>query len=163
MRYPAKSFPLFFPLKGKIAELIFVPSQHQITSGFSPMTCLYVENDREIWTENMNVVFESLRAYQKERHDLWSCLSFWIPPPIGRLHPSVLKCSGWQSHPCAKVFACGENACTAQKRCRPGGRWGDSPATVLSIQNIDFNRPSQKEILQPQRLQDFFYAFWCLV
>ena len=27
------------------------------------MTCLYVENDREIWTENMNVVFESLRAY----------------------------------------------------------------------------------------------------
>ena len=28
------------------------------------MTCLYVENDREIWTENMNVVFESLRAYQ---------------------------------------------------------------------------------------------------
>ena len=30
------------------------------------MTCLYVENDREIWTENMNVVFESLRAYQNK-------------------------------------------------------------------------------------------------
>lgn len=27
------------------------------------MTCLYAENDREIWAENMNVVFESLRAY----------------------------------------------------------------------------------------------------
>ena len=25
--------------------------------------CLYEENDREIWAENMNVVFESLRAY----------------------------------------------------------------------------------------------------
>ena len=83
----------------------------------------------------------------KKKDTLKACLSFWVPPPIGRLHPSVLKCSGWQSHPSAKVFACGENACAAQKRRRPGGRWDDSPATVLSIQNIDFNRPSQKEIL----------------
>ena len=31
-------------------------------------------------------------------------------------------CSGGVNPPCAKVFACGENACTAQRRRRPEGR-----------------------------------------
>ena len=56
-----------------------------------------------------------------------------------------LKCSAEVNSACAKIFACGENACTAQKRRRPEGRLGGFPTTVLSIQNIDFNRPFQKE------------------
>ena len=39
--------------------------------------------------------------------------------PKGGLRPSVFQCSGWQSHPCAKVFAYGKNACTAHSRRRP--------------------------------------------
>ena len=35
------------------------------------------------------------------------------PPPFD------LTCSGEVNPPCTKVFACGENACTAQKRRRP--------------------------------------------
>ena len=42
------------------------------------MTCLYVENDREIWTENMNVVFESLRAYQKRSTCESRCFFFGL-------------------------------------------------------------------------------------
>ena len=39
-------------------------------------------------------------------------LLFWVPPPVGRLHPSGFQCSGRQSHPCAKVLSCGQNTCT---------------------------------------------------
>ena len=51
-----------------------------------------------------------------------SCLLFWVPAAEGGLHPSVFEYSGWQSHPCAKFFACGKNACTAHSRRRPDGR-----------------------------------------
>ena len=46
----------------------------------------------------------------------------WRPTPagLGPLGtPSELKCSGRQSRPCAKVFAFGENACTAQSAAPP--------------------------------------------
>jgi len=42
-------------------------------------------------------------------------------------------------------FRLRQNTCTAQMRRRPEGRLGGFPTTVLSIQNIDFNRPFQKE------------------
>ena len=35
--------------------------------------------------------------------------------------PDDLICSGQMNCPCAKVFAKGENTCTAQKRRRPEG------------------------------------------
>ena len=82
--------------------------------------------------------FESLQAHQKERHDLWSCLSFWVPAAGGGLHPPGFQCSGRQSRPCAKVFTCGENACAAHSRRGPEGPFGGSSAIVSSIQNIDF-------------------------
>ena len=40
------------------------------------------------------------------------------------LHPSVFQCSGQVNGPSAKVFAAGENACTAHQRRRPEGRLG---------------------------------------
>ena len=40
------------------------------------------------------------------------CLSFWVPLPFVA-HPSVFQCPGQMNCPCAKVFASGENACTA--------------------------------------------------
>ena len=145
MRYPAKSFPLFFPLKGKIAELIFVPSQHQITSGFSQLTCLYAENDREIWAENMNVVFESLRAYQNKRSSFRMTFCFGFRRPKAASTLRRLKCSAEMNSASAKVLAAGQNACTAQLRRRPEGRFTSSPAAVSILENIDFSRPLHDE------------------
>ena len=51
------------------------------------------------------------------------CLSFWVSRAVGPLHPSGLNCSAEVNSACAKVFACGENACTAHPRHRPEGRW----------------------------------------
>ena len=45
----------------------------------------------------------------------------------------------------APRFCLRQNARTAHPRRRPEGRWGNSPATVLSIPNIDFNRPFYKK------------------
>src|SRR5699024_8904924 len=69
----------------------------------------------------------------------------WVPAAGGGLHPSIFECSGRQSRPSAKVFACGKNACTAHSRRGPEGPSGDSPTTVPLIQNIDFNRPFQND------------------
>ena len=67
--------------------------------------------------------FESDQVHQKERHAV--SVSFflgsagrWPAPPFGDFNAR-----GRQSRPCAKVFACGENACKAQKRRRPEGRF----------------------------------------
>lgn len=87
----------------------------------------------------------------KRKTRLTSCLSFWIPQAKGLLHPSVFECSGKVNSPCAKVFAC-----TAQKRRRSKGRLGDSSAAVLSIPNIDFNRPLQKGRHDPRSCLPFF-------
>ena len=71
--------------------------------------------------ENIQIVVTS----QKERHDQRSCLSFWVSAAGGGLHPLEFECSEWQSHPCAKIFAFSENACTAQKRRGPERPLGD--------------------------------------
>lgn len=51
---------------------------------------------------------------------------FFLPAPrkpcLSRGPPLHFTCSGGVNPPCAKVFACGENACTAQRRRRPEGR-----------------------------------------
>ena len=75
------------------------------------------------------------------------CRLFWVLPPEGRLHSSIFQCSGRQSRPCAKVFTCGENACTTHPRRRPEGRWSDFLPRVRFITrvfNSDFNRPFHK-------------------
>ena len=33
--------------------------------------------------------FESQHSDQKETHDLWSCLSFWVPAAKGGVHPLI--------------------------------------------------------------------------
>ena len=53
-----------------------------------------------------------------------------------------LKCSAEVNSACAKIFACGENACTAQKRRRPEGRLGGISANKAQVENIDFSRPA---------------------
>ena len=51
-------------------------------------------------------------------------MSFFLGFAARRAAPPFdLKCSGEMNSPCAKVFACGENACTAHPRRRPEGRW----------------------------------------
>ena len=54
------------------------------------------------------------------------------------LHPSVFQCPGQMNCPSAKVFAAGENACTAHQRRRPDGR----------LSGISVNR-SKKDIIRP--------------
>ena len=66
-------------------------------------------------------------------------LSFWAPAVGGGLRLSGLKCSGRQSRPSAKVFTCGENACTAHSCRRPEGRLGGIFASSPKTENIDFN------------------------
>ena len=70
-----------------------------------------------------------------------SCLLFRVPPPGGRLRPSGFQCSGRQSRLSAKIFACGENACAAQKRRGPEGPLGCPSVNESKAGNIDFNRP----------------------
>ena len=57
----------------------------------------------------------------KRKTHLSVCLSFWVFAAEGVLHPFDFKCSGEINSPCAKVFAAGENACTARTR-RPAVR-----------------------------------------
>jgi hypothetical protein len=44
--------------------------------------------------------------------------------PLCGLHPLEFQCSGKVNLLCAKVSACGGDACTAQTRRRPEGRLG---------------------------------------
>ena len=93
-----------------------------------------------------------------------SCLSFWVPPPSGRLHPSVISMLGVgkaapsprQVPPfgrlrsetplrrqCAIPRRLWRLRIYGEKRRRPEGRLGSSLVAVLSIQNIDFKRSFQ--------------------
>ena len=76
----------------------------------------------------------------KKKDTLKACLSFWVSAAKGRRYPSVFQCSGQQSHPCAKVFASGENACTLQKRRGPEGPLGEQglmqKISILTVPSI---------------------------
>ena len=143
--------------KGGLIQVICYPASPETVdiTGFFEKFCIAIRTTQRVLQSVENQHFEGLFVFPYRKYK-WYSNTLKYNSPLGRVLGQI--------HPksCAKVFACGVNDCAAQKRCRPGGRWGDSPATVLSIPNIHFNRPSQKEILQPQRLQDFFYAFWCL-
>ena len=97
------------------------------------------------WDAGERVRASSLAPKQKDiRKDV---LLFWAPAAEAASPLRHLNARGRQSHPCAKVFPCGENACAAHSRRGPEGPFGGSSAIVSSIQNIDFNRPFQKETL----------------
>ena len=55
------------------------------------------------------------------------------------------KCSAEMYSAPAKVFTCGENACAAQTRRGPEGPLDGIPVNRPKAENIDFNRPLQKE------------------
>jgi len=65
---------------------------------------------------------------KKERHDKSHVVLFWFRRPVAAFTLRYLKCSGEVNSPCAKVFAKGENACTAHKR-RPVV-WGTGAAGI---------------------------------
>ena len=58
------------------------------------------------------------------------------------LHPSVFQCPGQMNCPSAKVFAAGENACTAHQRRLPDGR----------LSGISVNRSKKTSSARPLRL-----------
>lgn len=70
--------------------------------------------------------------------------------------PFGIRMLGQSEFALRQGFRLRENACTAQKRRRSKGRLGDSSATVLSIPNIDFNRPLQKGRHDPRSCLPFF-------
>ena len=77
--------------------------------------------------------FESRHRYQKERH-AFACLSFWVSPSGGRLHPSVLNLLGGNEFRLRQGFAFGKTLATAQKRRRPEGRYVLVSITVAMLQ-----------------------------
>ena len=88
-----------------------------------------------------------------------SCLLFWVPAAGGGLHPSILECSGRQSRPSAKVFACGKNACTAHSRRGPEGPPGDSPTTVRQSKISILTVPSKKKDTTYDICRVFLFGF----
>ena len=93
----------------------------------------------------------------KQKDILSDVLLFWVSLPEGRLYPLVFECSGWQSHPRAKVFVCGEHACTAQKRRRPEGRLSGSPIPFRDFKISILTLPSKKK--DPLFSGSFFLGF----
>ena len=81
----------------------------------------------------------------KQKDILSDVLLFWALTAKGGLHPSGFQCSGRQSRPCAKVFTCGENACTAHSRRRPEGRVGAVLSACREFENIQIVVTSQKK------------------
>ena len=71
---------------------------------------------------NTRVRFPSPAPKRKDiRKDV---LSFWVPPPKGRLHPSGLKCSGRRSRPSAEVLPAAKHSYGAKaSRPRRAVRW----------------------------------------
>ena len=47
------------------------------------------------------------RAKKKDM-TCWSCLSFWVSPPRGRLHPSAIQILGGSEFRLRRGFACGK-------------------------------------------------------
>ena len=121
---------------------------------FSPTAKTLVRRTRAAAQKGRWVVFLqrscqskiSILTIPSTKKDTTYVVSFFVDSAgQGPLRPSGFQCSGRQSRPCAKVFTCGENACTAHSRRGPEGPFGGSFAAVPSIQNIDFNRPFHDE------------------
>ena len=50
-----------------------------------------------------------------------SCLSFWVPPPSGRLHPSVIQMLGGNEFRLRRGFACGKTLVRRKSAAPPCG------------------------------------------
>lgn len=73
---------------------------------------------------------------RKTRH--MSCLSFWVPPPGGRLHPSVIKMLGASELPLRQGFRLWRKrlyGANAPPRC--AGPHGRCPQTVHPVHKND--------------------------
>ena len=68
-----------------------------------------------------NIDFD--RPCQKEGHDRRSCPSFWVPPPRGRLHPSVFQCSGSAKPPHLRAKCRPSGGCAPKRRCGGSARF----------------------------------------
>ena len=69
---------------------------------------------------------------------------FGFRPPKAVSALRDFNARGRQSRPCAKVFTCGENACTAHSRRRPEGRVGAVLSACREFENIQIVVTSQK-------------------
>ena len=69
---------------------------------------------------------------------------FGLRPPKAVSALRDFNARGRQSRPCAKVFTCGENACTAHSRRRPEGRVGAVLSACREFENIQIVVTSQK-------------------
>ena len=68
---------------------------------------------------------------------------FGLRPPKAVSALRDFNARGRQSRPCAKVFTCGENACTAHSRRRPEGRVGAVLSACREFENIQIVVTSQ--------------------
>ena len=115
-------------------------------------------------------------VYQKERHLLSAdVFLFGLRPP--KAASALRYFNAWRKHPqgvrhirraeaangcavnptCAKVFACGENACTAQKRRGPERPLGGTPVNRAKAEKIDFNRPFQSRRKRHTACDELFH------
>ena len=69
---------------------------------------------------------------------------FGLRPPKAVSTLRDFNARGRQSRPCAKVFTCGENVCTAHSRRRPEGRVGAVLSACREFENIQIVVTSQK-------------------
>ena len=86
----------------------------------------------------------TLRTRQNKRTSERMSFCFGLRPPKAVSALRDFNARGRQSRPCAKVFTCGENACTAHSRRRPEGRVGAVLSACREFENIQIVVTSQK-------------------
>ena len=87
----------------------------------------------------MRVGSSPFRRTKRERHLLKAdAFLFWVPPPRGRLHPSVIEMLGANELPLRRGFAWGK---TLVRRKSAAGQKAGFPV----IKNIDFTASCKKE------------------
>ena len=77
----------------------------------------------------------------KKKDTLKACLSFWVPPPGGRLHPSVFQCSGPAEPPLRNSRPQAGNL-RATRRAAQKGRWAILPQRSCQSQISILTAPS---------------------
>ena len=86
----------------------------------------------------------TLRTRQNKRTSERMSFCFGLRPPKAVSALRDFNARGRQSRPCAKVFTCGENACTAHSRRRPEGRVGAVLSACREFENIQIVVTSHK-------------------
>ena len=90
-----------------------------------------------------------LKIHPVQKMYLWEpsermSFCFGFRRPKGGSTLRYLNARGRQSRPSAKVFTCGENACTAHSRRRPEGRVGAVLSACREFENIQIVVTSHK-------------------